>query len=108
MVYLVYHYDERTEQIDLMGTLSRMPRGINRTYFLERIVAQFSDWLAKLPNAGTRGFKESDIKRVYGERYQKVMSEWIARGWIELRDKNRSDLWWVSDKAKTILKRGFE
>lgn len=66
-------------------------------------VVRFRKWLSRLIHAGTRGFYDSELRAVHGEQYQRVMSDWIARGWIEQRDKDKLGLWWVSERGSRAL-----
>lgn len=68
---------------------------------LPRVVKKFDRWLAQLPHAGQRGFKESDIKKVHGEGHLEQLSKYVKKGWIEQRADSK--MWWLSDTGKTSL-----
>jgi len=69
---------------------------------LPRDVKKFENWLAKLPNAGQRGFKESEAKAAHGEGYLEQLSKYVKKGWIEQRAD--SAIWWLSDAGKAALR----
>lgn len=71
-------------------------------------IVRFSRWLSRLQHGGIRGFYDSELRAVYGKQYQKVMSDWIARGWIEHRDTNRPNLWWLSKRGTRALESAAE
>ena len=69
---------------------------------------RFKQWLCRIHHNGSRGFYDSEVKAVHGNQYQKVMSDWIARGWIEQRDIDRQDLWWISERGTRALESNTE
>lgn len=66
-------------------------------------VVKFRKWLSRIQHAGRRGFCDRELRAVHGNLYQKAMSDWIARGWIEQRDKNKSGFWWISERGSRAL-----
>ena len=66
-------------------------------------VVKFTRWLSRLQHADTCGFYDGELRAVHGKQYQKVMSDWIARGWIEQRDGGKPNLWWISKKGRRAL-----
>ena len=71
-------------------------------------VVRFTRWLSRFQHASTRGFYDSKLRAVHGKQYQKVMSDWIARSWIEQRDGDKPDLWWISNTGNAALRGRFD
>jgi len=71
---------------------------------LPRVVNQFEKWLSKLPSAGQRGFRDAEIKKVYGEGYIDGLSKWANRSWVEQR--GGALVWWISDSGRDALQGG--
>jgi len=76
-------------------------QGDVRRKTLPHVAKQFENWLAKLPNAGQRGFKEFDVKKAYGEGHLEQLSKYVKKGWIEQRKDSKT--WWISDTGKAAL-----
>lgn len=66
-------------------------------------VVRFMRWLSQLQHKGSRGFYDSELRAVHGKQYQKKMSDWIARGWLEIRNNDRPNLWWISERGSRAL-----
>jgi putative DNA primase/helicase len=66
-------------------------------------VKAFHKWLSKLPNAGSRGFKETEVEKAHGD--SKAFTKYIEKGWLEQRGKNKS-LWWKSELGQSVLAGG--
>ena len=78
--------------------------GFLMVYVVEQsTVVRFRKWLSRIQHAGRRGFYDSELRAVHGKLYQKAMSNWIARGWIEQRDKDELGLWWISERGNRAL-----
>jgi len=66
-------------------------------------VERFKRWISLIQHNGSRGFYENELRAVHGKQYQKVMSDWIARGWLENRNNDRPNLWWISERGSRAL-----
>ncbi len=63
--------------------------------------AEFEEWLSRLPLRGTRGFRDSDVRKAHGPAYLKELTRWIAKGWIAHR--GGTEVWWISSAGEDAL-----